>query len=380
MNNLIFRKLSYDIIGFFLISSFSITLIVWIVQAINLLDLVVDDGHSLKIYFIYAVLNVPKIFSRILIFMFFISIFYVVNKYDVNNEILVFWSNGIKKIQFINFALKISIIFVILQLFLNLFIVPYSQNLGRMYLKTSNVDFLPTLISEKKFINVFKNLTIFVERYNQNGVIENIYIKEIVSDTASRIITSEKGKIFKFDDNYEFILFNGSILDINKNNTYNVNFKETKYDLSKFVPKTVTYQKLGQRNSIEFLICLYNFYFKNLIKSDHCNIYRENGKLKEINNISKEMFKRISIPLYIIILSLISSSLILKPKSNNKIKYFKSLIFLIGFLIIIFSQISYNFVNLSKFNDLIAFLIPIIFVFFFYIFLLFKFRKGFSRL
>ena len=71
MNNLIFRKLSYDIIGFFLISSFSITLIVWIVQAINLLDLVVDDGHSLKIYFIYAVLNVPKIFSRILIFMFF---------------------------------------------------------------------------------------------------------------------------------------------------------------------------------------------------------------------------------------------------------------------------------------------------------------------
>ena len=44
MNKLIYRKLSQDIVNFFLIASFSITFIVWIIQAVNFLDLVSDDG------------------------------------------------------------------------------------------------------------------------------------------------------------------------------------------------------------------------------------------------------------------------------------------------------------------------------------------------
>ena len=117
MNKLIFRKFSLDILNFFLIASFSITFIVWIIQAVNFLDLVSDDGHSLNVYFYYVSLNLPKIFSKTIIFVFFISIFYVINKYDNANELIVFWNNGIKKIYFINFILKFSIFFLILQLF-----------------------------------------------------------------------------------------------------------------------------------------------------------------------------------------------------------------------------------------------------------------------
>jgi Predicted permeases len=122
MNKLIFRKFSLDILNFFLIASFSITFIVWIIQAVNLLDLVSDDGHSLKIYFYYVSLNLPKIFSKIIVFVFFISIFYVINKYNNSNELLVFWNNGIQKIKFINFILMFSLLFLIIQLALNLFI------------------------------------------------------------------------------------------------------------------------------------------------------------------------------------------------------------------------------------------------------------------
>ena len=42
----------------------------------------------------------------------------------------------------------------------------------------SNIDFLPKLISEKKFINVVKNLTIFVEEYKKDGKLNKIYINE----------------------------------------------------------------------------------------------------------------------------------------------------------------------------------------------------------
>ena len=123
MNKLIFRKFFYDVFSFFLVASLCITIIIWVVQAVNYLDIVSEDGHGLKTYFIYTFLSLPKIFSRTILFVFFISIFYTLNKYEVSNEILVLWNNGISKLSFINFLLKYSIIFIVIQIIFNLFIV-----------------------------------------------------------------------------------------------------------------------------------------------------------------------------------------------------------------------------------------------------------------
>ena len=64
----------------------------------------------------------------------------------------------------------------ILHLTFNLLIVPYTQNLAQKYLKNSSIDFFPKLIQEKKFSKVMENLNIFVEKYNDDGVLEGIYM------------------------------------------------------------------------------------------------------------------------------------------------------------------------------------------------------------
>ena len=365
MNNLLFKKLSLDIFYFFLTASIGITLIIWVIQAVNFLDFVTEDGHSLKVYFAYSILNLPKIFSRVLIFIFFISCFYIINKYEENNEILVFWTNGIKKISIINFLLKFSLIFISLQLLLSLYLVPTSQNLSRVYLKNSNIDFLPTLITEKKFINVFKGLTIFADEYNSLGNIKKIYINEKLNENSSKIIIAKEGKIQKKDEDYTLKLFNGSIINSDEKNFYNINFKETEYDLSKFTSRTVTHQKIQQIPSKVLVNCVLEFYFNKKINSKICI----NRKL---NSVSEELYKRIVIPFYILILSLVSSSLLIKPKSNKYLKYYKSFIFLIGFSFIIFSQIGFKFFNQNFLNDIVVFLAPIFFVIFFYFIILIK--------
>ena len=80
MNKLIFRKLSFDILGFFILSSLAITSIVWVIQGVNLLDLIIEKGHSIKVYFFYSTLSIPKIFSKLLIFTYFLTLFVVINK------------------------------------------------------------------------------------------------------------------------------------------------------------------------------------------------------------------------------------------------------------------------------------------------------------
>jgi len=366
MDKLIFRKLSLDILQFFLISSFSITFIIWIIQAVNLLDLVSDDGHSLNVYFYYTSLSLPKIFSRTIIFVFFISVFYIINKYNSANELIVFWNNGIKKISFINFILKFSILFLLLQLFLNLYVVPKSQNLGRIFIKESNIDFLPNLISERKFINVLTNLTIFVEEYKKNGELNKIYINEkIEGGNKSKIIVAKNGRIIKKDNNYILRLFDGGITNISSDAIYKINFSETDYDFSNFSTKTITVQKIQEVDTFVLLNCIKNYFYEKKFKNIKC-------QTRTIKSVSEEIYKRLIIPFYTIIISLIAASLIIEPKSKYLIKFHNINLFLLGVFTIILSQISLKFIHSSNtIYNLIIFL-PLFLIIIYYLLLSIK--------
>tara|TARA_Y100000741_G_scaffold309825_1_gene253384 strand:- start:245 stop:955 length:711 start_codon:yes stop_codon:yes gene_type:complete len=234
------------------------------------------------------------------------------------------------------------------------------------------MDFLPTLISEKKFINVFEKLTIFIEKYNQNGIIEKIFINEKINDQSSKIIIAEKAKIIKLDEKYKIKLLNGGIVNINDKNIYNINFKETEYDLSKFTTKTVTHTKVQEISSLQLLDCFSNHNLNIKYGLKHV------CKSRELKSLSQEIFKRFFVPFYIFILSLVSSSLVIKPKKKLHSKYYKFIIFLFGFCIITLSQISFKFISHLKNSDLVIISIPLLLVFFYYFFLILKTKSNFK--
>ena len=165
---LIFRKFFLDNTYFFIIALASLSIIVWVIQAVNFLDFVTEDGHGLGVYFKYTLLNLPKIISRLMPFIFFVSIFYTLSKYEENNELKIFWIFGTDKKEFLNKVLKYSFIILFIQLALNLFVVPFSQNKARTYIQSSSIDFFPSLINEKKFIDTVDKLTIYVEKKEKN--------------------------------------------------------------------------------------------------------------------------------------------------------------------------------------------------------------------
>ena len=79
MKKTIFNNLYSEIFVFFVVCSITLTLIVWILQAVNFLDIVSEDGHSITTYFQYSLLNIPKIFNKLLLLSFFLSLFYILS-------------------------------------------------------------------------------------------------------------------------------------------------------------------------------------------------------------------------------------------------------------------------------------------------------------
>ena len=135
MKKLIFRKFTQDTLVFFAASVLIMALIVWTLQAVNYFDFVTQDGHGLKVYFFYTILNFPKIVHRILPFIFFLSLFYTIVNYELKNELSIFWINGISKIKFTNKIIFFSIIIMIFQIWLGSYVSPISQFKARIYSK-----------------------------------------------------------------------------------------------------------------------------------------------------------------------------------------------------------------------------------------------------
>ena len=141
MKKIIYRKLAKDCINFFLLIIFTISIIIWVLQAVNYLDFVIEDGHGFFVYFKYTLLSFPKIFSRIYPFAVFIAFSYILLRYEDKNELIIFWNFGINKINFINFIIKFSFLFVLLSLLLNVLIAPWAQDKARSFIRTSELDF-----------------------------------------------------------------------------------------------------------------------------------------------------------------------------------------------------------------------------------------------
>jgi len=368
MKKLIFRNFLKDIGLFFIFSSFALALIVWVVQSVNFLDLVSEDGHSLKVYFLYSMFSFPKIISKILMFSFFISVFYVILKYEENNEILIYWTHGIKKIDFINNLLKFSFIVLVIQLLLSIFVVPKTLDQARAYLRDSNIDYFPSLIKSKQFIDAISDLTIFIEKKNANGEFENIFLKDKYTNDSSQIISAKKGRIVTENQNHYLVLDEGKILNIDKKNITTIKFNKTKFDLSKHSTKTIVWPKLQEIKTLNLLKCIYSFENKNYVYSQKRFLCNQ----KQFNNIVSEVAKRIIKPIYILIITLISSFLILKHKNEKNIIIYKFILFFLGIVFLTTSEVTTISIDYYSYNKILFIILPFILTIFIYLGLLIK--------
>ena len=378
MKKILFKKLFYDCLVFFLITLVSTSIIIWVFQAVNFLDIMIEDGRSYTVYISYAVLNFPKIISKILPFSLFFSFSYVLAKYELNNEMIVFWNNGVDKISLINFFLKISILLTLIQILLTTFIVPKSQELGRTFIRTSNIDFIDSFIKPKKFNDTIKNLTIYADDKDEKGNLKNIYLKK-GDDKTFQITYAQKGK-FEIKGGVRILaLENGQTINGINNKITNFNFSKFDLNLSNISSNTITTYKTQELSSKKLFYCAKNLKDYKIKKADTSQIITLNCNYENLDNIFKELYKRLIIPSYLPILITISLILIIKSKESTNYLNFRIFIFLFGLFLIIFSETSIKLISEDLNKNLIITSIPIFLFLIIYSVLFYNLRLKFKK-
>ena len=374
MKKLLFRKLLSDCLIFFLITLISAATIIWVFQAVNFLDVMVEDGRDYIVYVNYSLLNYPKIITKIFPFALFFSFFYTISRYELNNELMILWNFGINKIQLINFFLKFSLIIMLIQIFLTSLVVPKLQNLSRELLTSSNVDFFESFIKPKKFIDNIKGLTIYADNKDKKGNLKNIYLKK-VNPSGNFQITYAKSGYFKIKgDTKILVLQNGETINGINNKFSNFNFFESELNLSQLDSGVIKVNKLQETSTFDLVNCLKRYfnYDLSLKKIPSTGEFIQNCTIENLDNIFKELFKRFVVPIYIPILILSSLFLIIYSKEVINYSKLRLSVFLIGIGVIIFSETTLKFIEGTFLLNIKILLIPVILLFMFYFILFYK--------
>ena len=380
MKKILFRKLLYDYIKFFSIALFCSSIVIWVFQAVNYLDIMIEDGRGYWVYIKFSLLNFPKIVSKLYPFVLFFSIFYVTVNYELNNELIIYWNFGVHKIQIVNFIFKFSIILFLIQIILTSIIVPKSQDLARSFLRTSTVNFFDNFIKPQKFNDTIKGVTIYTDKKDQNGNLKNLYIKKELEDDQFQITYAKKGE-FKLIGNIPIlVLYNGATITSKDGEVTNISFSKSDFSLSNIETNTTTYKKTQELSSFKLIQCIEGFYKHKKSDFDLKSKYIENCSLQNINNIFKEFYKRYFIPLYIPILSLIPLLLITSSKENIKYNRLRLYTFLLGLIIIIFSETTIRLISNVTIQNIGLIITPLIILFIFYFYLFYNFKPKLKKI
>ena len=98
LQNKIYQNFTLEILKTFLVVLFGLSIIAWTVRAVNFLDLIVESGYSVSIYFQYSFLNILGILPKLIPLSFLIALTIFIAKQTQENEFIILWTSGVIKL------------------------------------------------------------------------------------------------------------------------------------------------------------------------------------------------------------------------------------------------------------------------------------------
>ena len=372
LQNKIYLNFIIEIIKTFLLILFGFSLIALTVRAVSFLDLIVDSGYPISTYFYYSSLNIFGLAPKFIPLSFLISLIIFIIKHDQEGEFIILWTSGVKKINFVNLFFSISIFITIIYLIFSTILTPLALYKSRTLLSDDKFNsFLPT-VKKQTFSDNFKGFTFIVEEKVGNEV-KNIFLNDKGNNLKNLSTNTEEAKDITIIaqsgivDKKKFFLINGQIISSKENDKNDViKFEELAIDLRNLSSSTIKQPKIQETSTLKLLDCF------NKNSSQNLKFCNEDFK-KEIYPI---LNRRIILPLYIPIISLICSLLLVK---SNK-KYFSKIsVFIYCFLILLFTELAVRYTGINLLTRVSFILLPITLIIIFYSFLIFQFSKEFKR-
>jgi len=217
--------------GFFLLI---FTGIIWLTQAIRLIDTVLNNGESALVFVEFSGLLLPRVLVIVIPIAAFSAALYTVNRLYADSELVVMLAAGESPFKLLK-PLALFGFFVMLIMYLvTLVLVPLSAT--RLAERTFEIqdELTNALIVEGRFLHPTPGVTFFIQDTSKVGEMRGLFLNDETDPAGAITYSAQKALLARDGDLARLIMFDGIAQryqpDTNRMDT--VQFEQLAYDLS----------------------------------------------------------------------------------------------------------------------------------------------------
>ncbi|MEP0710256.1 LPS export ABC transporter permease LptF [Parvibaculum sp.] len=304
------RYLFLQTLGPFLVASFVLTGIIWLTQALRMLDVLITQGQTLLTFFELTALALPSTLIIVLPISLFCAILYTLHKLIGDSEIVVMFSAGVSRWVVATPLLTVAVATSIVVLMFSIHIAPSGMRALKNRLYEIRSDVATSVIREGTFSNPASGLTVYVRERDADGTTYGILVHDGRNPDEPITYMAETGSLVEGPNGPLLVMFNGNIQRVSRENGENaagaatlLYFDKYTYDLSQYVDDQPTFSYEGRER-----------YFHELVNPAPDDFYARQNRSK----LLADAHERVVEGLYPAMLALIALAALLPAPFNRR--------------------------------------------------------------
>jgi lipopolysaccharide export system permease protein len=222
--------------GAFALIAVSLTLLIWVTQALREIDLMTNQGQAILIFVGMTSLLIPVLVLLIAPIALMIAVTYTLNKLNGDSEMIVMSAAGISPwrlfVPFAAAALVVSLLVGVIGAYLG----PKGLRELRTWAAQLRADLVTTIVKPGRFTTIERGLTFHIRERQANGQLLGIVIDDLRDPKQRSTFLAERGNILETEGGTFLVLEAGSVQrrEEGKRDPVIVAFDRNAFDLSHF--------------------------------------------------------------------------------------------------------------------------------------------------
>lgn len=190
------KRYIFSQVGYWLIvSTVSLIGIVWLGQALQLIELLVNKGAAMSQFLTLTILAIPLWLMAILPIGGLAGVIMVFNKLQNDREIVAMYAAGLSNFKIAQAPLAIGGLLTLFLYINSVFILPLTFNGYKTIINSLRTSAPIVTLQEGVFTDITEGLTIFIDQRRTQNSFENIFAHDTRSDKKIVEIIAESGII-----------------------------------------------------------------------------------------------------------------------------------------------------------------------------------------
>ncbi len=228
----IFRKAFFA----FLTAAAGLVGVLWIVRAVQEVDVLLNKGQGIATYLTMTSLGVPTLAAAIAPMALLIGLIQTINTLNNDSELVVIHASGASRVSLLKPFVVLSLLVSLGVYSIALWAGPMSMQTLRGYITKVRADLVSVVVREGKFQDVGKGLTFHIAARAPGGILKGVFILDGRNEKETFTYLAKEGAISKIEDKAYLVLSDGQIQRLTNatNNLSIIDFNSYAFNLSNF--------------------------------------------------------------------------------------------------------------------------------------------------